>query len=202
MQIKLKDIVLRDPKECDMADDARWVLTDNEWHDWDAPWEKQEDIESYNLDEEREKALKKIRHNGENPDKIRYSFELDFMDAHIGGVNCYMTNEDYDYTKENDGVYYTVGIDICEKEYQGRGIGTVTLCAFIKYLIDNGCDKICTQTWSGNFRMIKLAEKLGFYEVKRIKDKRFVNGKNYDGLTFKLDNIKFERFYQLLIQTD
>ena len=36
------------------------------------------------------------------------------------------------------------------------------------------------ETWSGNFRMLGLAEKLGFSEVKRIKDAHNVNGQSYD----------------------
>ena len=67
----------------------------------------------------------------------------------------------------------------------------MALIAWIKYLYNNGFQELYTQTWSGNERFLKLAKKVGFEEVLRLKDFRQVNGKNYDALTFKLNNDKF-----------
>ena len=39
--------------------------------------------------------------------------------------------------------------------------------------------------------MIALAEKLGFKEVRRLKDLREVNGEKYDGLTFAITKTEF-----------
>ena len=68
------------------------------------------------------------------------------------------------------------------------------LCMFIKYLLDKGIDDIYTQTWSGNERMIHIAEKIGFEEYRRKKEFRLVRGKKYDGLTFRLNMEKFKKF--------
>lgn len=38
MRIEYKDIVLRDYKEEDIADDIRWMTVETAWSDWDAPW--------------------------------------------------------------------------------------------------------------------------------------------------------------------
>ena len=57
--------------------------------------------------------------------------------------------------------------------------------------MENGERGIYTQTWSGNVRMIGLAEKLGFEEYRRKKGLRTVAGKPYDGLTFRLNEEKF-----------
>ena len=65
---------------------------------------------------------------------------------------------------------------------------------FIKYLIDKGIDDIYTQTWSGNERMVHIAEKIGFEEYRRKKEFRLVRGKKYDGLTFRLNMEKFKKF--------
>ncbi len=54
----------------------------------------------------------------------------------------------------------------------------------LNYLKIHGLDEIYTQTWSGNTRMVALAEKLGFVEINRKKDLRIVNGQKYDGLSF------------------
>ena len=48
-----------------------------------------------------------------------------------------------------------------------------------------------TQTWSGNVRMIGLAEKLGFRECRRKPGVRQVRGGTYDALTFRLDRDAF-----------
>ena len=43
-----------------------------------------------------------------------------------------------------------------------------------------------TQTWSGNVRMLRCAEKLGFVECNRNVGTRKVGGQKFDGLTFRL----------------
>ena len=47
-------------------------------------------------------------------------------------------------------------------------------------------DELYTQTWSGNVRMLRCTEKLGFVECNRNVGTREVDGKKYDGLTFRL----------------
>ena len=55
------------------------------------------------------------------------------------------------------------------------------------YYFENGANELYVQTWSGNVRMIRCAEKLGFKECKRNVGTRKVNGQKYDGLTFKIE---------------
>lgn len=49
-----------------------------------------------------------------------------------------------------------------------------------------GMAKIYVQTWSGNTRMMHVAEKCGFEPVKRKTGIRTVGGMKYDGLTYRL----------------
>lgn len=51
----------------------------------------------------------------------------------------------------------------------------------------NGADELYTQTWSGNVRMLRCAEKLGFVECNRNVATRQLDGKTYDGLTVRLE---------------
>ena len=74
---------------------------------------------------------------------------------------------------------------------RGKGYAFSALRLFIRYLLGCGETEIYTQTWSGNVRMIGLAEKLGFEEYRRKRDYRTVSGKKYDGLTFRLNLEKF-----------
>ena len=84
-----------------------------------------------------------------------------------------------------------MGIDIPAVAARGKGYAFAALKLFIGYLLENGERGIYTQTWSGNVRMIGLAEKLGFEEYRRKKGLRTMAGKPYDGLTFRLNEEKF-----------
>lgn len=58
----------------------------------------------------------------------------------------------------------------------------------------NEISEIYTQTWSGNKRMIGLANKISFEECMRKSNIHKFNGKLYDDLTFKLNIEKFHEF--------
>ena len=47
MQINYKDIVLRDYRESDIEDEVRWNTLDTAWGDWDAPWEREEQFQTF-----------------------------------------------------------------------------------------------------------------------------------------------------------
>lgn len=84
-----------------------------------------------------------------------------------------------------------MGIEICEQLYWGKGLGTAALGAAIQYYQKNGFNDFCLETWSGNLRMLKCAEKLGFVVCKRKIAHFQVDGKNYDAVTMCLDENKF-----------
>ena len=75
-----------------------------------------------------------------------------------------------------------LGIEICEKEFRGRGIGAVALTAFMEYYRSFGEDRFLLETWSGNERMLGCARKLGFAEVERKKGAYTVDGKKADAV--------------------
>ena len=47
MEIYYQDIILRDYRESDIEDDIRWNTVETEWALWDAPWETEEDLASF-----------------------------------------------------------------------------------------------------------------------------------------------------------
>ena len=128
-------------------------------------------------------------------DAIRYRYQIVIDNEnqdYIGWCSAYCIDEDCNYTEEDK--LLAVGIDIPDSKERGKGYGAQALCMFIKYLIDKGIDDIYTQTWSGNERMVHIAEKIGFEEYRRKKEFRLVRGKKYDGLTFRLNMEKFKKF--------
>ncbi|NLY54851.1 MAG: GNAT family N-acetyltransferase [Firmicutes bacterium] len=196
VELKYKDIILRDYIASDIEDDIRWMTEETAWHEWDAPWEMQEDLKNFNPDDFRQKMYKQLQQY-RSREILRTSFELCTTDGvHIGGCNSYLIDDNYNWIPRASGKqgHIAVGIDICESAYWSQGYGTMALTAFISYLLENGAPTVYTQTWSGNKRMIGLAQKLGFEICQLVPNKRRVRGKLYDGLTFKLNVDKFKTF--------
>lgn len=197
MRIVCKDIILRDFKESDIEKRIYWETVETEWQLWDAPWEydglseqaRQEELDSYIS------TMGKWveSYNNMPEDRIRYSVQIETKDGrYIGWCNSYDIDENCEYTTQ-DG-YCTLGINIPDLSARGKGYSYQAWSAFIKYLRSHGINDIFTQTWSGNHRVIHIAEKIGFEEYCRKPSIRFVRGERYDGLTFRLNWEKFNAF--------
>jgi len=189
MQLKYKNVILRDMQESDIESYVRWWTVEREWENWDAPWEKEDTDEQAERNSWRE-YYESLKNRPE--DRLRWKFEIECEGRHIGWVSSYMIDENFEWIavdsiKEGQTVLRAVGIDICESDVWGKGIGTNALRAFINYYFEKGVDELYTQTWSGNVRMLRCAEKLGFVECNRNEGTREVNGRLYDGLTFRLE---------------
>lgn len=186
MQIKYQNIILRDMIESDIEDYVRWFTSETKWSETDAPWETIE------TDEETERAFRRKYYETikKFPNEARRGqFEIEWNGRHIGWVNSYFVDANYEWIgarKDGQQAHRAVGIDICEADVWGKGIGTDALRAFINYLFANGEEELYTQTWSGNARMLCCAKKLGFVECNRNVGTRKVGGRKYDGLTFVL----------------
>lgn len=185
MQIKYENIILRDMIETDIEDYVRWFTAEREWEKWDAPWEK-EDTDEETERKEWTKYYESVKNRPD--DAYRWKFEIEWNGKHIGWVCSYCIDENYEWVgkaEEGQIVHRAVGIDICESDSWGNGIGTNALRAFMDYCLDSGACELYTQTWSGNVRMLRCAEKLGFAECNRCIGEREVNGRKYEGLTLK-----------------
>lgn len=171
--------IIREIVESDLANYRRWMTEETEWMDWDAPWDKWTEQEAAGFIESLKKRIgKKL--------ETHYRLEIQTPEGHIGWVNSYDIDDDKDKL--------AVGIDICAQSARRKGHAYRALSIFIRYLFDKtGKDVLYTQTWSGNFPMIGLAEKLGFSVCACKKDFRTVNGKLYDGLTFVLEKSKMSK---------
>jgi RimJ/RimL family protein N-acetyltransferase len=180
-----KNIFLREFIEADIEDYIEWYTSCTEWMLWDAPWEN-EDNEVF--DEELFRQQKRTLLENPNKKIIRSRLEICINNeakTHIGWVSRYTINDNYHYTDEEEGKC-AIGINLPDRNHRSKGYGKDAFVLFIQYLKFKGIQDIYTQTWSGNLRMIRLAERLGFEECNRYRDYRMVRGKTYDGLTFKL----------------
>lgn len=192
MEIRYKNIILRDMVEQDIEDDIRWNTIEKEWELWDEPWEQDE---PFDLEQFREnqfstlQQLERLKASG----TFRWSLEIDFEDGtHIGAVDTYLIDSNYNRIAQKDlknkqPFYYALGIAIFEPSYWSKGLGTQALTAYIQHHLDYNNDEIYLQTWSGNKRMIQVAKKLGFSICDSQENIRQVRGQYYDALTLKLD---------------
>lgn len=64
-----------------------------------------------------------------------------------------------------------IALKIAEIDYQGKGLGEESLSFFIHYLVSEfGLNRIEIDTIHDNVRAYNLYKKLGFVEIKRVKD--------------------------------
>lgn len=187
MKIAFDNITLRDYVLSDVEDEIRWTNEETEWFHSEAPWMTLEPVDA---DELRDDMAEDISSMPE--DAIRWRFEIVVDGRHIGQVSSYYLNNDFEHTPWNsidqgknapqNNSVRTLGIEICEMEYWGKGIGTKALIAFMEYYRNLGENRFLLETWSGNLRMLSCAKKLGFCEVKRTKGAIAFDGKEFDEL--------------------
>lgn len=187
MKIDIDDITLRDYVIADVDDEVRWTNVDTEWFRSDTPWMALEPVDADELRADMAGIIDSM-----SEDAIRWRFEIEVDGRHIGLVSSYYLDENFEYTPwdkidqnknapDNHSVR-ALGIEICEMEYWGKGIGTKALTALMEYYRSFGETRFLIETWSGNFRMLRCAQKLGFCEVKRVKGAHIVDGTEVDDL--------------------
>ena len=186
------DVTLRDIRREDIADYIRWETVETEWQLWDAPWlyegRTPEQCER-ELKEYVEKLGRWVSEASEYSDSsFRSRFEIDYQGKHVGSCSSYLIDSDCNILSERDvePLGRAIGICVFDPQNRRRGIATTALAGLIDYLEAHSSQRIFTQTWSGNERMIALAQKLGFAEYRRKDGIRQVRGGIYDGLTFEL----------------
>ena len=191
MEIRSDNIILRDFRPGDIEDEVRWNTTHTEWMKADMPWEEPEPVD----EDELRAQMTEIMEGTEDGD-IRMRLEIEADGRHVGFVSSYLLNEDYspadwesvDFSKNapDNHAVRALGIELCESDVWGQGIGAKALQVFMEYYRGLGEDRFVMETWSGNVRMLRVAEKLGFREVDRGESVYVVDGRAYDAIVLEL----------------
>ena len=141
-----------------------------EWKNWDGPYfdddyQKYDTLETF-LDKESQFFLK------DNKRCILYKEEP------IGMVSMYWENEK---TR-----WLNIGITLYSNQKWGKGMGTKALKLWIDYIFNhvNHLEHIGLTTWSGNHRMMRVAEKIGMKKEAQIRKVRFHNNVYYDSVSY------------------
>lgn len=79
-----------------------------------------------------------------------------------------------------------IGIVVFNEDYWGYGIGYKALKLWITRLFNEHEEivRLGLSTWSGNKRMMRLAEKLGFLKEATYRKARIVNGEYFDSISY------------------
>jgi len=101
-----------------------------------------------------------------------------YSDTLIGEVSWYWKSKETDWME--------IGIVIFNSDYWGKSIGYQALTKWINHVFDQHKHlvRIGLTTWSGNERMMKLAEKLGLQLEACYRNARILNGVYYDSVSY------------------
>ncbi|GGE62774.1 GNAT family N-acetyltransferase [Priestia taiwanensis] len=130
-----------------------------EWKKWDAPYFPlpHKDFETFQKEHREDKII--IEANGE-----------------IIGIVTY-------YWEHEPSKWLEVGIGIYNSAYWNGGYGTEALRLWVDYIMSTkDIPRIGLTTWSGNERMMVVAEKVGMQVEGRMRHCREYNGKRYDSI--------------------
>ena len=98
-------------------------------------------------------------------------------DKLIGAVSYYWEHE--------ASLWLEFGITIYSAQYWRNGYGMECLILWVSHLFKTmPLVRVGLTTWSGNTRMMNLAEKLGFKQEARLRKCRLWQGKYYDSIRY------------------
>lgn len=95
----------------------------------------------------------------------------------IGTVNCYWECKETRWLE--------AGVIIYDSDYWGQNIGALAVPLWITNLFNTReIERVGMTTWSGNSRMMALAEKVGLKREAILRKVRYYKGKYYDSVKY------------------
>lgn len=159
-------LIIRPIKEQDLY--RLWKLTykedSPEWKKWDAPYFPHNSLSYEKFMEDAETLIGNERR-----------WVIIFNEVICGTVSYYFEDEQHRWLE--------MGITIYEGGNWGKGLGTRVLKLWMNHIFNTlPVVRVGLTTWSGNVRMIRVAEKLGMTMEGRIRKVRYYEGKHYDSI--------------------
>ncbi len=170
------EIILREIHLKDLDNYLKCKHPTSEFRKFNGPYYKQETEQE--LVELIETYRKKLEQGNENVLVDKKIIANKDTDEIIGEVNWYWKSE--------ETLWMELGVVIFNENYWGQGIGYYALKLWIneKFTENPKLIRLGLSTWSGNKRMINLAEKLGFKKEAVYRKARIVNNEYYDSVSF------------------
>ena len=173
---KAINIVLRELELKDLEDYLYWNHPSREFHKFNGPFygkRNEDELIKYIQD------LKLLLLKGEKSVlKNKKIIANEDTDEIIGSVSWYWESQ--------ETFWMEVGIAIFNDDYWGHGIGYKALKMWIDeiFIQNPKLIRIGLSTWSGNERMMKLAEKIGLKKEAVYRKARIVDNQYYDSVSY------------------
>ncbi len=160
------DLLIRPIKEDDLPRLWELIYKDDapEWKKWDAPYFPH----------------KAVSYEGF---KLKAANWIDTDDIWTITVNGEISGTVSYYFEDTQNNWLEMGIALHEAKNWSKGLGTRALRLWMAHIFNQlPVVRVGLTTWSGNKRMIRVAEKLGMQMEGRIRKVRYYNGKYYDSI--------------------
>ena len=160
------DLTIRPIKEKDLTRLWELIYKDvaPDWKKWDAPYFPHQSIDYENF-------------------KIKADNWIDTEEIWVitvGGQICGTVSYYFEDIQKN---WLEMGIVLHESHNWSKGLGTRALDLWMNHILNIiPVVRIGLTTWSGNKRMIRVAEKLGMQMEGRIRKVRYYEGEYYDSI--------------------
>ncbi|WP_100488285.1 GNAT family N-acetyltransferase [Sporolactobacillus pectinivorans] len=176
LKLEGKKVIIRDWKLEDADDYIYWRQPGQFWQKFDGPYyprmSKDEVVQLV-----KKLCLKIKTHQLEAPRKDLAIADRE-TDKLLGRVSWYWESEETNWL--------SAGIAIFNPEYWGNGRGFEAFGLWTDYLFKAMPEivRVDLRTWSGNFGMMRLAEKLGYVKEACFRKARIVNGEYFDSIGY------------------
>ncbi|WP_430885925.1 GNAT family N-acetyltransferase [Fusibacter sp. JL216-2] len=186
----LSSLKLRPLELEDIEDYREMTHPSRAYHKYNGPYYKHDN------EEEHEEKIRVLRSKLESGEKNVLGNKEIIADATkneiIGLVNWYWKSEETNWLE--------VGIVIFNENYWGCGVGYKALSMWIDKMFERkeALVRIGLTTWSGNVRMMKLAEKMGLKKEAEYRKARIVEGVYYDSVSYGVLKEEWERLKRKL----
>lgn len=170
----MKNIILRHKALSDLDNYFDLNKPSRAYHKFNGPYFKKQ------TEEELKAQIEKVRVRLKNGEKSENSLVIadEENNTLIGEVSWYWKSKETNWME--------IGIVIFNEDYWGYGIGYKALVKWVNKLFNEKEEivRLGLTTWSGNERMMKLAEKLDFICEATYRKARIVDGKYYDSVSY------------------
>ncbi|MCQ2009802.1 GNAT family N-acetyltransferase [Sporolactobacillus sp. STSJ-5] len=194
IQLSGTQIVIRDWKLADKDDCIFWRSPGQYWQKFDGPYyprkTKEEIIDL--VDEQCEK----IKTDSFEAPRKNLAIADKNSDKLIGQVGWYWESKETNWL--------SAGIAIYNPDFWGNGCGYEAFGLWTEYLFQAMPEivRVDLRTWSGNFGMMKLAEKLGYTKEACFRKARIVNGEYYDSIGYGVLREEWDAWHPQGFQKD
>lgn len=162
---------LRDWRDADVPALRGWLRPHHEWHRWNAPYFGRP------TDEEADRMCQGIVATELRTPRPTLAIAGHDGDRLLGSVSWYWESEETNWRR--------VGIVLYDPASWSGGRGTEALTLWTSYLFaTTDVVRLDYATWSGNERMCRLGEKLGWTLEARFRQARIVDGRHYDSVVY------------------